>query len=190
MDRKRKSENSELKQRKKRASSPPPPEESALEITISNAVIKGYHIYQRRPLIGLRLNVVSEHDNQHDKNAMAVFMPALGQIPVDQHDLVTDVKRRLTVRQIAGTSVGHLPASLASILSRMVSDGEVTAMTCVATGPPRRSFWPWPEAGQKGGGPLIPCQVHVQVKDKGKAMATLGAAFSDLGPEKTVLTLL
>ncbi|KAI8493909.1 hypothetical protein Bbelb_282560 [Branchiostoma belcheri] len=48
----------------------------------------------------------------------------------------------------------------------------------------------WPKAGQKGGGAVIPCKIRVQVKDKGKTLAALMAAFSDFGPEKTVLTLL
>ncbi|XP_078676588.1 uncharacterized protein LOC144913647 [Branchiostoma floridae x Branchiostoma belcheri] len=136
------------------------------------------------------MNVVLEHNNQHDKNAMAVIMPALGQIPPDQHDVVTDTKRGIKVRDIAETSIGHLPASLSAILCGMVSDGEVAAMTCVATGPPRQSFWPWPKAGQKGGGAVIPCKVHLQVKNKETAMAALRSAFQNLGPEKEVLTLL
>ncbi|KAI8493027.1 hypothetical protein Bbelb_290310 [Branchiostoma belcheri] len=52
------------------------------------------------------------------------------------------------------------------------------------------SAWPIGKAGQKGGGAVIPCKIRVQVKDKGKTLAALMAAFSDFGPEKTVLTLL
>ncbi|KAI8484401.1 hypothetical protein Bbelb_378340 [Branchiostoma belcheri] len=188
MNRKRKTQDEhELEKDAKKGAPPRPP---VVEITIDKAVIKGYHIFRLRPLMGLRMNVVAEPDNQHDKHALAVFMPPLEKIPTDQHDVVTDTKRRTVVRDIAEKCVGHLPASLSSILNQLSSAGEVEEITCVAIGLPRRSFWPWPEAVQKGGGAVVPCQIHLQVVDKERATAALRAAFNDMGPEKEVLNVL
>ncbi|XP_019646829.1 PREDICTED: uncharacterized protein LOC109487283 [Branchiostoma belcheri] len=183
--------------RKKSASSSSPPTmpdpsaaQGAIEITVDGVVIKGYHIFRRRPLLGLRMKVVPEPDNPMDKDALVVVMPPLDSIPTADHDVVTDTKRSTTVRHIAGKWIGRLPAGLSTILRRMKAEGEVAELTCVATGEPRQSFAPWPMPGQKGGGAVIPCKLHVQVTDRERAIAALKSAFeSDLGPEKAALVI-
>ncbi|KAI8493061.1 hypothetical protein Bbelb_290650 [Branchiostoma belcheri] len=178
--------------RKKSASSSSPPHmpdssaaQDATEITVDGVVIKG-------SLLGLRMKVVPEPDNPLYKDAMVVVMPPLDSIPTAYHDVVTDTKRSTTVRLIAGKWIGRLPAGLSTILQKMRAEGEVAELTCVATGEPRQSLAPWPMPGQKGGGAVIPCKLHVQVTNvnKERAIAALKSAFeSDLGPEKAALVI-
>ncbi|XP_078586271.1 uncharacterized protein LOC144868170 [Branchiostoma floridae x Branchiostoma japonicum] len=182
---------------KRSASSSPPhmPERSlaqgGVEVTIDGCVIKGYHFYRRKPLLDFRMSVVPEPNNPMDKDALLVVMPPLTDIPVQHHNAVVDNKRGVTVRDIAGQIIGRVPAGLATILARMTKDGELTGLTCVATGPAQKSYLPWPEASSKGGGVVVPCKLHLQVTSRETAVEMLRAGFeSDLGPEKDALTIL
>ncbi|XP_066268106.1 uncharacterized protein [Branchiostoma lanceolatum] len=166
------------------------PSRDAMEITIDGVVIKGYHKFKRRPPMGLRMSVVPEPDNPYDPNALTVEMPGLEDLPAQVRNVVTDPKRGTTVKSLAGKCIGRLPGSLASVLSHMSSEIELEGMTCVAKGPPCPSFFPWPLMHQKGGGAVIPCELHVRAThNKERAMAKLQEGFGDMGPEKAVLTL-
>ncbi|XP_066297043.1 uncharacterized protein [Branchiostoma lanceolatum] len=160
------------------------------EVTVDGAVIKGYHIFRRRPMLGMRLPVQPEPDNALDGDAMVVMMPSLANIKTEDLDVVTDRKRSTKVRDIAGKVVGRVPMGLSAILSRMKSAGELAEITCVATGEPRKSFAPWPMPGEKGGGVVIPCKLHLQVTNRERTIEALRATFqSDLGPEKDALSV-
>ncbi|XP_078608065.1 uncharacterized protein LOC144880005 isoform X2 [Branchiostoma floridae x Branchiostoma japonicum] len=144
-------------------------------ITMENLVIKGYHYFRRRPLLGFNMDVVREWDNPYDKDAFLVRMPHLANIPADKHDLVTDAKRGLTVRSIAGKDIGRLPAGLCKILAELDRDGVLTDPTCVATGPPEPSFVPWPAPSDRGGGVVVRCKVLIDVhaRDRQAIVETL-----------------
>eukprot|EP00058_Branchiostoma_floridae_P019977 XP_002605467.1 hypothetical protein BRAFLDRAFT_74281 [Branchiostoma floridae] len=136
-------------------------------ITIDGIVIKGYHVFKRRPLQGLEMKVMREYDNPYDRNAFVVKMPDLSSIPADQHHVVTDEKRGTTVRSIAGEIIGRLPAGLCRILADM--EGTYRRAMCVATGPPRASFAPWPKPSNRGGGAVVPGKVYLEVNRREKA---------------------
>ncbi|XP_078679500.1 uncharacterized protein LOC144915128 [Branchiostoma floridae x Branchiostoma belcheri] len=167
-------------------------DDSLAVVTIDNVVIKGYHVFKRRPLLGLNMDVVRDYNNSHDKDALLVTMPALEKIPTDQHDVVTDDKRGTTVKAIAGKTVGRLPCGLASILARKLNSADVYGMTCVATGLPRQSFAPWPKPERRRGGAVIPCEVclEVRLRDKDAVKASLKEEIDQqLGPEKAALNV-
>ncbi|KAI8481604.1 hypothetical protein Bbelb_407040 [Branchiostoma belcheri] len=115
-------------------------------ITIDGIAIKGYHVFQRRPLPGLEMDITITPTTE-----MRVG-PALSSIPPDRRDVVIDAKRGTTVRSIAGKAIGRLPA------------GSVQSpQGVVATGPPRQSYPPWPAPSNRGGGAVIPCSIYIKL---------------------------
>ena len=86
--------------------------EGLTEVIVTNAVIKGYHVYQVKPLLHnppVRLLVDLEYTNIKDPNASLVWMPALDYFNESLHDIETDEKHHLFLKDIAGLPVSHVP---------------------------------------------------------------------------------
>ncbi|KAI8516244.1 hypothetical protein Bbelb_048250 [Branchiostoma belcheri] len=128
-------------------------------ITIDGIVIKGYHVFQRRPLPGLEMDITITPTTEMRvvNTSMPAGGPALSSIPPDRRDVVIDAKRGTTVRSIAGKAIGRLPA------------GSVQSpQGVVATGPPRQSYPPWPAPSNRGGGAVIPCSIYIKLDARKK----------------------
>lgn len=100
-----------------------------------HAVIKGYHVYHKRPEIGTELRCEPDLDNQVDDFAMGVL----------------DANSEM---------VGHVPAhpiTLNKAFFDLWKNEQAPRITCEVTGEPQGSHEPWAEVNEKGGGAVIPC---------------------------------
>lgn len=143
-------------------SSPVDEQESAYQkMTLENSVIKGYHAFKIKPPYTsppTALIVEPEYTNIHDQNACLVWLPPIDKFPEELRGMTTDDKRCLTLTDIAGLPVGHVPRCIAGFFRGVMDIGTVTA---VATGQPVPSFSPWPSPSEEGGGVVIPCNYIV-----------------------------
>jgi len=81
-------------------------------LTIENAVIKGFHVYNIRPPFmdpPTKLVVDREYSNTHDKSACLVWVPPLEDFPSNIHSMFTDETRQLKLEDIADLPIGHVP---------------------------------------------------------------------------------
>ena len=132
-------------------------------IHLNNCVIKGYHHYKIRPPTTdppTLLHVDREYTNIHDESACLVWIPELGSFESKFHTLSTDDKRQLTLADVAGLPVGHVPREIAPIFRMVLDDGgTVLSEPC---GEPIPSTDPWPEQNESGGGVHIPCNYIIK----------------------------
>ncbi|XP_070552299.1 uncharacterized protein [Ptychodera flava] len=135
-------------------------------ISIKNAAIKGYHVYQVRAPEGLHLVVKKEYGNPHDQYALMIYVPELVDIEASMHNIVTDDKRDLVLQQVAGLPMGHVPYILSEGIYKCIDMKLASKVTCCVTGGPRQSFPPWPAVDEKGGGALIPADYFITVSDE------------------------
>ena len=96
-----------------------------IKVVVSNAVIKGYHIFQIRPPPLLDLQVTKEYGNKHDKYACLIWVPELELIPRNMWSVVTDAKRAERVETIAGLPIGRVPQGLSSCFWELLSSPHV-----------------------------------------------------------------
>lgn len=133
--------------------------ECKTHIRLENSVIKGYHDYKIRPPNTdpvTRLLVDREYTNIHDICACLVWIPPLSTFPQCQHEILTDEKRHLLLKDVADLPVGHVPRELAGCF-RAILDMGGGCVFCEPAGDPVPSFPPWPAPHEKGGGIVIPC---------------------------------
>lgn len=57
--------------------------------------------------------IYREYTNIHDRCACLVWIPPLSDFPKVRHDMVTEEKRRLFLKDIVELPVGHVPRGLA-----------------------------------------------------------------------------
>lgn len=155
-------------------------------IYIKNCVIKGYHEYKVKPLVtsDLELQVDREYSNIHDTDACVVWVPE--NVPENLENSVSDGKRGLKLRDIAGLPCGHVPRGLASAFRYVMDAGGV--VTAIVTGEPLPSFPPWPHMLEKGGGVVIPCQYKVCPKNFHAALTVIEQHIENM-PEKSVINV-
>lgn len=100
--------------------------------------------------------------------------------------MVTDESRSLTLQDIAGLPIGHVPRGLALAFRDIIdTDGEISA---IPTGAPVPSFFPWPEPKQIGGGVVIPCNYNIKHGNLEYVRDVIGGALL-LMPEGTAMLL-
>ena len=140
------------------------------ELVIINSNIKGYYVFKIRPHQSVKMLVEKEHNNEYDPHAMVVKMPELKEIHSSIHEDVTKEAKgkepQQTVKDIAGKTVGRVPANLCKLFEKLLKDGYVTNITCSSQNDPERSKIPPPEQSfkrkkndhdRRGGGAVIPC---------------------------------
>ena len=99
-----------------------------IKVVVSNAVIKGYHIFQIRPPPLLDLQVTKEYGNKHDKYACLIWVPELELIPRNKWSVVTDAKRGERVETITGLPIGRVPQGLSSCFWELLSSPHVDSI--------------------------------------------------------------
>ena len=129
---------------------------------IRNCVIKGVHKYKIRPPLNLNLLVEKEYDNIKDAQACLIWLPDPEDLTEDQLNSIYNPAKRLTLKDVAGLPVGHVPRGLAGAL-RQILDIPGCTVYCIATGEPQNSFPPWPALKEEGGGRVVPCDFIVEV---------------------------
>jgi hypothetical protein len=136
-----------------------------IQIVIEGSVIKGYHHFKIRPPLQLKLRIDLEYTNIKDENALLVWLPEVDDLNYADLNMITDTAKCLTLRDIAGLPVGHVPRGLAPVYRAVIeAGGDITA---VATGEPCQSFPPWPAPYETGGGAVVPCCYTVKTMDDG-----------------------
>lgn len=89
--------------------------------------IKGYHIFQRRPLHEIMMMVETEDNNPVDPSAMIVVMPDMEDIFWAYRGMVTRPSSRgrpqQTVEDIAGKVIGRVPANLCKFFRALIAEG-------------------------------------------------------------------
>ena len=83
-------------------------------------------MYQVRAPNGLDLKVKKEYGNKKDDFALMVWLPELKEIPIDQHEVITDKKRKLKLRQVAGLPMGHVPFIMSEALTKCLDQNLAT----------------------------------------------------------------
>lgn len=99
--------------------------------------IKGYHHFRTRPLkgIGMLMRCVREPENIYDRYAVKVVIPTIDDLP--NHILNVETRalpRRQTVRDIAGKTVGRLPADIAQVVSEGIRTEKIKRANAIYTG--------------------------------------------------------
>lgn len=125
-----------------------------LEYRILNFVIKGYHVHEITPPVttpATLLPVNLEYTNITDKDATLVWIPPLESFSKDAQSLLTDSKKHLQLRYIAGLPIGHAPRGLGAAIREIIESGGT--IHAHATGKPLPSFPHWPPVFEKGGVP-------------------------------------
>ena len=126
------------------------------------ATVNGYHHFQIRPLIGFEMILTCSREplNIHDSNAIKMTVPVMRQLR-DVLDIVVRENPRQTIKDIAGKTVGRMPAILAAILGVLLDSKEVIKISWIYSGSLRH--------GQSliGDGPKLNCIyfVHCQNMD-------------------------
>ena len=127
-----------------------------------SATINGYHNYRIRPLVGFQiiLNCIREPNNPHDTNAVKVVVPVMRQLR-EFSDLVIRENPRQTVEDIAGKTVGRVPAVVSATLSPNIDAKIVTRVYCVYVGSMRHGN------SALGDGPKLNCIYFVHPYNEG-----------------------
>ncbi|KAH3748305.1 hypothetical protein DPMN_182743 [Dreissena polymorpha] len=102
-------------------------------MVLRNSVIKGYHFFQIRPpntTPPTQLLVQPEYTNIHDECASLVWLPELDTFPDHMHSLITDEKRQLKLKNVAGLPIGHVPRNLAGFFRPLMESGCIVAERC------------------------------------------------------------
>lgn len=132
-------------------------------ICLQNCVIKGYHHYKLRPPVTdppTKLTVDREYMNIHDKSACLVWIPELDTFDATLHNLMTDEKRHLYLRDVAGLPCGHVPREIAPCFREVLDEGGT--VYAEVSGEPIPSAYPWPEQQDIGGGVVLPCNYFIK----------------------------
>lgn len=116
------------------------------------------------------MKVEKELKNSYDPNAMVGLMPEFAEIPKHLHEeVISESKGREAeqrVKDVVDDTVGRVPANLRNLFWQWLSQGEITKVTCSATGnptisetPPSHQSYQRNKAGadRRGGGTIISC---------------------------------
>lgn len=138
-------------------------------LCIIESNIKGYHHFKLRPHPAIGMIVEPETNNIYDPDAMIMKMPLLENIPVKYHEDITkestngDEQR---VKDIAGRSIGRVPANVCKVFKILLEQRDVYSITCYSKDKPTiskkphscQSFRKKPRKKDiRGGGGVIPC---------------------------------
>ena len=143
--------------------------ESGSRIKI-DSTIKGYHVFHVRPHVDIEMILVPEPRNRFDPNAFGVWMPNLSDIPGHLRD--TETREGQTVRQIAGTQVGRVPANLCRVFRELLDQGLLAnVIKCTYGGtvhvarrvPVHQSFQRQGIRDRVGGGAELDCKYFLMV---------------------------
>jgi hypothetical protein len=96
-----------------------------LTVSITNSVVKGYQAFQIKAPLNVQLPVYKEYGNVHDKHACLVYMPE--DIPSARlKEMFDETRAWLTLGEVAGLPVGHVPRGLADVIWNILNDGLAT----------------------------------------------------------------
>ncbi|XP_070574968.1 uncharacterized protein [Ptychodera flava] len=135
-------------------------------ITVRNAIIKGYDVFQVKPPAGLKLLVKKEYGNPYDDHALLLWLPKLVDIEESKHNIVIDDMREIVLKQVADLPMGNVPFVLSEGIYRCIELNLASEVTCLATGSPRDSFPPWPAEDERGCKSVIPADYSVTVSNQ------------------------
>jgi hypothetical protein len=98
-------------------------------INLKHSLIKGYHTYKIKPPI-CELPVDREYTNIHDTSACLVWVPPITDFAEHRQFEVTDNKRELTISDMAGLPMGHVPKGIAGAFRTIMdTGGHICAVT-------------------------------------------------------------
>ncbi|XP_060599394.1 uncharacterized protein LOC132752999 [Ruditapes philippinarum] len=163
-------------------------ETSEQSMVLKKSVIKGYHAFQIRPSSTTpptRLTVEPEYTNIHDTDACLVWLPPLESFQTLLHDSVTDQKRQLRLRDVAGLPICHVLRGIAGFFRTIMDKGHIEAEV---TGEPTQSFPPWPAPSSEGGGVVLPCNYIIFHPDIESNFQKLSVMLDKI-PEGPAMTL-
>lgn len=128
--------------------------------------IKGYHAFRVNPHVEITMKLIPEPNNQYDRNAFSVLMPTLNEIPRNMHSQAT--RNGQTVSDIAGRQVGHVPANLCRVFSKLNTQGLASDLQCKYLGTLTGSatldhFQAGIRRDRPGGGPELHCRYQLTV---------------------------
>ena len=148
------------------------------DLMIVNSNIKAYHIFKIRPHPKIEMLIEKEINNPRDPHAMIIKMPPLNKIPNNFHDDVTKEKKgkekQQTVKDIAGETVGRVPANICKIFEKLLDNGDVAKISCIAVSDPELSTIPpsrqsfkrkLNDHDRRGGGAVVPCSFKLICHD-------------------------
>ena len=103
---------------------------------IVNSNIKGYHTFKIRPHPQIEMITEEEIGNPRDPHAVVIKMPSLNEISEKFHEGITKKKRgkekQQTVKDIAGAVIGIVLANICKLFEKLITDGDVTSIACIA----------------------------------------------------------
>jgi len=123
------------------------------------ATINGYHNFRTRPLVGLDmvLKCVREPENAFDYHAIKVVIPTLRELNPNILDLMVKEQPQMTVRNVAGATIGRVPASIAAIVSPFINSRRIIKAECTYLGSLSHGN------GPLGDGPKLNCMYFFEV---------------------------
>ena len=109
-----------------------------MEVVVANSTVKGYHHFKITPHEEVPMLVIPDEGNEFDACAMKVVVPRLSEIRPSLHNVVTRKgtagRPTTTVKDTAGKCVGRVPANLCKVFRRLLEQGHVADISCLATG--------------------------------------------------------
>ena len=145
---------------------------------IVNSNIKGYHTFKIRPHPQIEMITEEEIGNPRDPHAVVIKMPSLNEISEKFHEGITKKKRgkekQQTVKDIAGAVIGIVLANICKLFEKLITDGDVTSIACIAVIDPEQSKIPpsrqsfknkLNEYDRRGGGVAVPCKIKLVCHD-------------------------
>ncbi|CAH1778670.1 unnamed protein product, partial [Owenia fusiformis] len=140
----------------------------------------------------IKMKVIPEPTNRFDKHACIVAMPPLEEIPGNLHAKITRPKTNQLVRDIAGKTVGRVPANLCRLFAEILDIGMTESITCTyeteiqVNG--NTSFSRGAAAGGRdieGGGPELKCSYEFLLKTPVNLRRFDELVKKNLGPNPT-----
>lgn len=100
------------------------------------ATINGYHHHRVKPLMGEEMPLLCQREpsNPYDRNCFKVNVPSVDDLSPDILDYCVRSRPRETVRDIAGRTVGSMPAVLAAKLAGLVDTFNISKVTAYYVG--------------------------------------------------------
>ncbi|XP_077983099.1 uncharacterized protein LOC144437939 [Glandiceps talaboti] len=154
-------------------------------ITILNAVIEGYHVFQTHPPENVELLIKKEYGN--GEHSLMIYLPELADIPEGMHDVITDDVRQLKLAQVASLPMGVVPSILNEGLYKCMFQ-EDAKVTCCVSGNPRQNIPPPGEENEEEeDSAVIPASYHIYVDEDNcdAAYSHVQAAVAKLNEKST-----
>ena len=103
-------------------------------VKVNESSIKGYHNFKIRPHPEIEMVVERDVTNIYDPHAMIIKMPELKKIPSSFYKAITKSARgkekAQTVEEIAGETVGRVPANVCKLFNKLLQEGDIKEITC------------------------------------------------------------